>query len=250
VFTTCRVLFCDESESILLQLINNAPKINMFGFETPPALQASQAFLQISMSGILDDANNAHSTTPPRKRSRQDSACDPEPSPPSSDGGGESGSSVNGGSMENDDREDDRRAGSQKRARSEGLGESDNARGSVSWSRGSHPLPLPSAETARHFGGRTTSEHSSVNSLIPFPVAPRCEVETEPEGSNSSRQGGSTSSSLVYTAQNDLARTMAFDQQIDALRRSPPPISLSPSLASQTASAGDSLSTCRPCVLY
>ncbi|KAF8496337.1 hypothetical protein JB92DRAFT_1058819 [Gautieria morchelliformis] len=193
------------------------------------------------MSGILDDthSNNAHSTAPPRKRSRQDSACDPESSPASSDGGGESGSSVIRGSMEDDDREDSRRAGSQKRARSEGLGESDNARGSMSWSRGA---PLPSAETTRHFGGRTTSEHPSVTSLISFPVAPRCEVQREPEGSNSSRQGGTNSSSVVYTAQNDLARTMAFDQQIDALRRSPPPISLSPSLASQTASTADTTS--------
>ena len=191
------------------------------------------------MSAVFDEAHsNTHSTSPQRKRSRQDSGCDTQSSPGSSDGGG-GGSSVNEGFIENEDDGGSRQAGSQKRARSEGLGESDNSLGTVSWSRGNNPLPLPPADTTRHSAVRTTSESSSADSLIPLPVVPRREVQRESEGSDASRHDGSSNGSLSYTARDDLARSMEFDQQIDALRHSPPPISLSPSLASQTASTGN-----------
>lgn len=196
----------------------------------------------ISMSGILDEAHSNNAlTTPPRKRSRHDSSCGPESSPGASHGGSGSGSSVNGGSIENDDDGDGRQGGSQKRARSEGLGEPDNSLGSVSWSRGGHPLPLHSVETTRQFSGRTTNESSLVDSLIPLPAVPRREMHRDSDQSNDNRHDGSSSVGLSYTAREDLARSMEFDQQMDVLRRSPPPVSLSPSIASQTASTGDDL---------
>lgn len=207
----------------------------------------------ISMSAILDatQSNNAHSATPPRKRSRQDSACDTEPSPGSShaDSGSGSSRSVNGGSVENDDNEDSRQGGSQKRARSEGIVESDYA-GAVSWSRGSHgTLPLASVESTRQLAARMASEDPSVDSLIPLPVVHRSEAQRESEGSgNSGHMNTSSNEGLIHTAREDLARSMEFDQQMDVLRRSPSPVSHPPSLASQGTSTGDNFWTQDPSV--
>lgn len=147
---------------------------------------------------------------------------------------------MNQGSISNDNDGDSREAGSQKRARSEGIGESDNSLGSVSWSRGNR-LPSPSVNTTRHSTARTAPEASSADSLTPLPAFRRSEVQWESEGSDVSRQTGSSNGSLSYTARDDLARSMEFDQQIDALRHSPPPIPLSPSLASQATSTGNNL---------
>lgn len=165
--------------------------------------------------------SNTLSTAPPRKRSRQESSCDIDSGIRPSEEGSGSGS---GRTSESGEHGDGRHG---KRARSEGHGDLDVSRDSVSWSMDASnyhaPAPLPAnsptTSTSRYLTSSTpVRAPSPVESFIPLPAI---SLSGDSQRDSGNQNCASPSTGSVGTAHRDLARSMAFDEQMDVLRRSP-----------------------------
>lgn len=166
------------------------------------------------MAEALEDVSVVHSQSSgaPRKRARQDSACIMENNLGLANGDGGTATSS---SHSSDDGLDghNRESGRHKRQRGEGHGDSIMSRASAQWSlsTSSRSRSLSPASNATHLSEHSESTAFSPEDFIPLPASRSQDGPWEPHRAVNE----------FNNAEENIARSMEFDQQIEVLRRSP-----------------------------
>lgn len=168
------------------------------------------------MAEVLEDLSVVHSqsSNAPRKRARQDSACTMDNSLAHVNGGTAGpGSSSNHSSDDGGLEGSNRESGRHKRQRGENHEDPVLPRTSGQWSlsTSSRSRSLSPASNATQSSEHTESTAFSPDDFIPLQTSHGQEGLQEPHRSVNE----------TNHAEEDIARSMEFDQQMDILRRSP-----------------------------